>query len=88
MPEPHPHDDTKYMEYLHTGKEFFDDVHGKWLDKSRAIEARTLELEFFRKMGGSTQRFPAVKQATIKSSPPGGLTRTKGRLKTPTAGLG
>ena len=26
------------------------DVHGKWLDKDRAIEARRLEFEFFRKM--------------------------------------
>ena len=53
--EPHPHNDTEHMQYLYSGKEFFDDVHGKWLDKDRAIEARRLELEFFRKMGVYTK---------------------------------
>ena len=43
------------MEHLYSGKEFFADVHGKWLDKNRAIEARRLELEFFRKMGVYTK---------------------------------
>lgn len=49
--EPHPLGDIEYMEYLYTAKEFFDDVHGKWLDKTKAIEARRLELKFFREMG-------------------------------------
>ena len=53
--EPHPHEDIEYMEYLYSGNAFFDDVHGKWLDKSRAIEARRLELKFFRKMGVYTK---------------------------------
>ena len=53
--EQSPHDDDaardrEVMEHLYSGKEFFDDVHGKRLDKGRAIEARRLELEFFRKM--------------------------------------
>ena len=50
--EPHPHEDTEYMQYLYSGKEFFDDVHGKWLEKDRAIEARRLELYFFQKNVG------------------------------------
>ena len=55
--EPHPHDteaatDRATMEYLYSGKEFWDDLSGKWLEKNRAIEARRLELEFFKKMGG------------------------------------
>ena len=58
--EQHPHDDDAAkdranMEHVYSGKEFFDDVHGKWLDKDRAIEARRLELEFFRKMGVYTK---------------------------------
>ena len=40
---------------MYSGKEFFDDVHGKWREKNRAIEARRLELEFFRKMGVYTK---------------------------------
>lgn len=56
--EPHPHEDTKYIEYLYAGKGFFDDVHGKWLDKSRVIEARRLELDFFGKMVGIHQGSP------------------------------
>ena len=38
--EPHPHEDTENMKYLHSGKEFFDDVHGKWLEKNRRLEIR------------------------------------------------
>ena len=58
--EPHPHDeeaakDKATMEYLCSGKDFYDDISGKWLDKDRAIEARRLELEFFRKMGVYTK---------------------------------
>ena len=49
------HTKTQYMRHLHSGKEFFDDVHGKWLEKERAIEARRLELKFFRKMGVYTK---------------------------------
>ena len=53
--EPHPHDDRETMEFLCSGKEFYDDLSGKWLEKDRAIEARRLELEFFRKMGVYTK---------------------------------
>ena len=36
---------------LYKGMDFIDDVHsGKYLDKEMVIEARRLELEFFRKM--------------------------------------
>ena len=49
--EPHPHDeaadDRATMEYLYSGKEFYDDINGKLLEKDMAIEARRLELEFF-----------------------------------------
>ena len=60
MLEQHPHDseaakDRKLMEHLYSGKEFYDDVHGDRLDKNRAIEARRLELEFFRKIGVYTK---------------------------------
>ena len=53
--EQHPHDneaakEREYMEHLYSGREFFDDVHGKALDKDLAIEARRLELECFHKM--------------------------------------
>ena len=46
--ESQPHDedaarDRATMEHLYSGKEFYDDVHGQWLDKDRAIEARRLE---------------------------------------------
>ena len=58
--EQSPHDDDaardrEVMEHLYSGKEFFDDVHGKWLDKDRAIDARRLQLEFFRKIGVYTK---------------------------------
>ena len=47
--EPHPNDedaarDRASMEHLYSGKEFYDDVHGKWLNKDMAIEARRLEI--------------------------------------------
>ena len=53
--EVHPHDDEAVkdratMEHLYSGKDFYDDISGKWLEKDRAIEARRLELEFFRKI--------------------------------------
>ena len=51
--EPHPHADDAdaeraSMENLYSGKEFYDDVHGKHLNKEMAIEAGRLELKFFR----------------------------------------
>ena len=49
--EPHPHGDTKHMEHVYSGNWFFDGVHGKWFDESRAIEARRLELELSRELG-------------------------------------
>ena len=47
--EVHPHDeeaakDKATMEYLYSGREFFDDISGKSLDKDMAIEARRLEI--------------------------------------------
>ena len=58
--EQSPHDDEaardrETMEHLYSGKEFYGDVHGKWLDKDRAIGARRLALEFVRKMGVYTE---------------------------------
>ena len=44
-----PHDDTGDYEELHQGKGFYDDIIGEYLDKSRAIEVRTLEIDFFRR---------------------------------------
>ena len=32
------------------GKDFYDDVSGKWLGKDLDIKARRLEIEFFRKL--------------------------------------
>ena len=43
------------MEHLYSGKDFYDDVSGKYLDKTLAIKARCLEIEFFRKMGVYTK---------------------------------
>ena len=51
---PHELEDLqrKRWEKLYREVDFFDDVHGgKWLDKEKVIEARKVELEFFRKMG-------------------------------------
>ena len=31
--EPHPHSDRETMEHLYSGKEFYDDLSGKWLEK-------------------------------------------------------
>ena len=50
--EQHPHDDEAArdratMEHMHSGKEFYDDINGKCLEKDMAIEARRLELDFF-----------------------------------------
>ena len=36
--------------WLYDNVDFFDDVTGKALDHDRAVEARRLEIEFFRKM--------------------------------------
>ena len=54
--EPHPHDDAAARdrattEHLYSGKEFYDDISENCLEKDRAIEARRLELEFFRNIG-------------------------------------
>ena len=53
--EVHPHEEKADMSHLYSGKDFFDDVHGKWLNKDMAIEARMLEMDFFKKMGVYTK---------------------------------
>ena len=53
--EVHPHEEKVDMSHLYSGKDFFDDVHGKWLNKDMAIEARMLEMDFFKKMGVYTK---------------------------------
>ena len=60
MHEQHPHEqeaakDRATMGYLYGGGDFYDNISGKWLDKDLAIEARRLELEFFREMGVYTK---------------------------------
>ena len=44
-----------YLSTLYEGLEFVDDVTGAPLDKSRAITARKLEMDFFRRMGVYTK---------------------------------
>ena len=44
-----------YLKELYEGLEFMDDVTGAPLDKSRAIKARKLEMDFFRRMGVYTK---------------------------------
>lgn len=45
-----PHDDTENYEWLYQRREFYNDITGEYLDKKRAIDARELEIDFFRKM--------------------------------------
>ena len=45
----HPHDDPENGE-LYSGREFFDDNTGKELDFNLAVQARRLEMKFFRDM--------------------------------------
>ena len=45
-----PHDDIENVEWLYVGKEFDDDITGEYFNKARAIEARKLEIDFFKKM--------------------------------------
>ena len=53
--EAHPYEEKVDMSNLYSGKDFFDDVHGKLLNKEMATEARRLEIEFFKKMGVCTK---------------------------------
>ena len=69
--EPHPHDDEAAadratMEYLYSGKEFFDDISNKWLEKNRAIEARRFELDFSEKKHVYTQTCLGRRQAATR----------------------
>ena len=45
-----PHDELQGFKQLHHGIEFYDDVYGRPLEKERAIQARKLEIEFFKMM--------------------------------------
>lgn len=45
-----PHGGTEHYEWLHQGREFYDDISGEYFDKKRAIDARELEIDFFRRM--------------------------------------
>ena len=45
---PHPHDIDYH--HLYHGMGFYDDVHGESLEKELAIQARKLEMDFFRRM--------------------------------------
>ena len=42
--EPHPNDDVVNMEHLHSGRDFYDDISGKWLDKDLVITAMCLDI--------------------------------------------
>ena len=41
---PHPNGDIEEHYHLYHGKEFYDGVHGKSLEKERIIRARKLEM--------------------------------------------
>ena len=43
----HPHNiDEIDMEHFYSGKDLFDGIHVKWLDKGVSIDARNLEMFF------------------------------------------
>ena len=50
---PHPHEPEPPvdLEWLYGNSEFYDDVKGGGLDRSLTIQARQLEMQFFRRMG-------------------------------------
>ena len=52
---PSPHEKEIDLDRLYEGGWFVDDVKGGQLDKDKVIQARRLEMDFFRKMG-STKR--------------------------------
>ena len=52
----HPHEPTVDFHKLYEQREFHDDMKGGRLDKEKVIAARRLEIEYFQKMGGCTQR--------------------------------
>ena len=55
-PSPHAGEDPGiWAEELYAGREFFDDVTGHSLNHGLAVEARKLEMQFFRKMGVYTK---------------------------------
>ncbi len=59
---PHLHENREAMERVYQGNGSFVELGGQWFEPNRAIEARRLELEFFRKTG-SIQKFHDQQQA-------------------------
>lgn len=47
---PHPHGEVEDYKHFYHGKEFYDDIYGKLLERDRAIAARKLEMDFFKRM--------------------------------------
>ena len=52
MSHPPPHESPVDFHKLYAQLKFFDDMKGGYLEKERVIEARLLEMVYFRKMGG------------------------------------
>ena len=70
-PEPTPHDDDndRWWQELYAHKEFFDDMNGyRKLDKAMVIEARKLEMAYFKKMG-VYRKVPRAKAVELGCKP-------------------
>ena len=47
---PNPHEDLDPWEKLYEDVKLYDDTNGHKLDQSRAVAAKTLEMQFFKEM--------------------------------------
>ena len=55
-PSPHDEDEDMWWQDLYRGVQFFDDVNeGQALDWALVVQARRLEIEYFKKMGVYTK---------------------------------
>ena len=65
----HPHDESPDLDWYYGPGYFVDDVKGGVLDKQSCIDARRLEMQFFKKMG-------VYRKMPRKDLPPGAKTIT------------
>ena len=71
--EAHPHDAPVDFHKLYVDMEFYDDVKGGELDREKVIEARRLEMQYFKTMG-------------VYSKVPRGRPRASGQKSLPPSG--
>ena len=84
----HPHDDMPDLDWYYGPGYFVDDVKGGALDKMSCIEARELEMQFFKKMGVYRKMHRKDLPSGAKVKPRNGLIPTRAQRRCRIIGRG